>query len=162
MFRRQGRAQSFGWFVKNWQPFEPDFSGSDVSLQSANLRHQRHRTDFSRLIYYIQCKDCLKTYIRMIWRLFITKRKKQHISGQNNAIMKRNRTAVVYHVVNAGHRFDCDNMKILDTNSNYGKLKVLEMLHITASNTVNKRSDVSNTIHQYSELLHHLKSKNFI
>ncbi len=92
----------------------------------------------------------------MIWRQFITKRKKQHIYGQNSAITKNNRTALEDHVVNEGHRFDFDNMKILDMNSNYGKLKILEMLHINANNTVNKRSDVANTIHQYSGLLHHL------
>jgi hypothetical protein len=116
----------------------------------------------TRLIYYIPCKDCLKAYIGLIWRQFITKRKKQHIYGQNNARTKKNRTALEDHVVNEGHRFDFDNMRILDMNSNYGKLKILEMLHINANNTVNKRSDVSNTIHQYSGLLHHLKLKNFI
>jgi hypothetical protein len=116
----------------------------------------------TRLIYYIPCKDCLKAYIGMIWRQFITKRKKQHIYGQNSAITKKNRTALEDHVVNEGHRFDFDNMKILDMNSNHGKLKTLEMLHINANNTVNKRSDVANTIHQYSGLLHHLKLKNFI
>jgi hypothetical protein len=128
----------------------------------SKLKDPLEDNERTRLIYYIPCKNCLKAYIGLIWRQFITKRKKQHIYGQNKAGAKKNRTALEDHVVNEGHQFDFDNMRILDTNSNYGKLKILEMLHINANDTVNKRSDVSNTIHQYSGLLHHLKSRNFI
>jgi hypothetical protein len=97
----------------------------------------------------------------MVWRQFANKRKKQHISGQNNARNRKNRTALEDHVLE-GHQFDFSKFEILDRCNNYGKLKLLEMLHITTNETVNKRSDVSNAIHQYAGLLHHLKLRNLL
>jgi hypothetical protein len=57
-------------------------------------------------------------------------------------VNKKNRTALEDHVLE-GHQFDSNRFEIVDRSNNYGKLKLLEMLHISTNDTVNKRS------HQY-------------
>jgi hypothetical protein len=116
----------------------------------------------TRCIYSIPCLNCLKRYIGLVWRQYANKRKKQHVSGQKHAREKKNRTALEDHVIEEGHQFDFSKFEIIDGSNNYNKLKLLEMIHITTNETVNKRSDVSNAVQQYAGLIHHLKLKELI
>ncbi len=128
----------------------------------SKMKDPLNEDEMTRCIYSIPCINCLKRYIGLVWRQFANKRKKQHISGQKNARKKKNRTALEDHVVDEDHQFDFDKFEILDGCNSYNKLKLLEMIHISTKETVNKRSDVSNAIQQYAGLIHHLKRKNLM
>ena len=120
----------------------------------------------SHLIYKIKCLNCPSSYIGMTSRQTIQDRTKQHKNDQTKAIRTRQTTtALTEHVIDNDHTFNFDlkNVDILGMNTNYNKLKTLEMLHIfTNQNCCNKRSDVDNTIVQYQTLMNFLKSKDLI
>lgn len=140
-------------------------SNKTASRVFSKLKDPLKEEEKTKSIYGVPCENCPKSYVGLVWRQFVNKRKQQHITGQKSVQKnrnKKNRTALEDHVVDENHQFDFDSLKILDSCSNYNKLKTLEMLHIFANDTVNKRSDVSNAIHQYAGLLHQLKTKNLL
>lgn len=55
------------------------------------------------------------------------------------------------------HVFNYDNFKILTTENNLEKLKILEMLYINNQNTVNIKTDVDGLNIQYISILNKLK-----
>jgi hypothetical protein len=120
----------------------------------------------SQLIYKVPCLACLKYYLGMTWKQYFNTRLVQHDRQQNRILrgeIIRNKTAITDHVSHENHRFDFSHATIVDKSNNYHRLKILEMLHISANqNACNYRSDVSNTIQQYQSLLLTLRIKNLI
>jgi hypothetical protein len=71
------------------------------------------------------------------------------------------KSGIVSHHVNLGHRIDFNNVKILDKESNRAKLEVLEMLHIkTNSNSMNKKEDLVKLKNNYDGVLDKVRTRN--
>lgn len=104
-------------------------------------------------------------YIGMTWKQYFKIRRGQHKSNQNNLQKNKGKTALVDHILqNPTHKFNTDDMEIIDRSNNYTKLKWLESLHIYNNNSVNDdcvnyRTDVKDTMCQYTSLLNFLKTK---
>jgi len=64
-------------------------------------------------------------------------------------------------MLNHDHTFDWNNIKILDTKSNYNKKLILEMLHIKKQvNGINSQKDTEFLDESYSCLLNNLSNYN--
>lgn len=79
----------------------------------------------------------------------------QHKSDHKNKhIITETSTAAVHHSRDTGHRFNLEKPKILQTEHNYKKRTILEMVHIkNTSNTVNRKSDTQHLHSIYATLL---------
>lgn len=66
---------------------------------------------------------------------------------------KTEKTALAVHHFTEGHNFDFEKVEILDTESNYNKRTLSEMIHIFLNNTVNSRTDVANLSLHYNHIL---------
>jgi hypothetical protein len=91
-----------------------------------------------------------------------TNRKRKKDPSEYIAQSEKSRTALIDHALEHEHDFDMENMIILDHSNNYQKLKTLEMLHIKTKDTVNKRTDVAQSINQYAAPIDFLQSRNLI
>jgi hypothetical protein len=130
------------------------------------LKDKTPQEKLSQLIYKIPCAICLMWYTGMTWKQYFDTRLKQH-EWQQNRVLKgeksNNKTAITDHVEKEHHHFDFSRAKIIDQSSNYHRLKILEMLHISSNqNSCNFRSDVSNTMQQYQSIIATLRSRNLI
>jgi len=94
------------------------------------VRVQKDQTDYinkSNVVYKIGCKNCEATYTGQTKRQLKT-RVKEHC---NNIKLDSTKHSVISeHIFKYNHMFDWNNVKILDTESNYNKRLVSEMLHI--------------------------------
>lgn len=118
------------------------------------------KLDKSNLVYKIPCngndrENCDKVYIGT------TKNKlKTRISGHKSDQRYRNinaqRTALSSHCANLNHNPDFDNVSILNTENNYRRRYMLEMLQIInvkGDKRINFRTDTANLAHSYRYLL---------
>jgi hypothetical protein len=81
----------------------------------------------NNVVYNISCKDCDASYVGQTKRQLGT-RLKEH---KNNFKLEPSKHSVVTeHILEYNHSFDWDNVRILDTESNYRKRLISEMLHI--------------------------------
>lgn len=121
------------------------------------------------VIYCIKCQQCECRYIGMTSNLLKTRlsghrsdvnKLDQLIqSGHNytDAIIQqqREKTALVSHCIDTGHRFDTTQAKILDQSFKRSSLPLLEMIWIhNTTNTVNKRTDTDGLNSTYAGILH--------
>jgi len=90
-------------------------------------------------VYKISCKDCDASYVGQTKRQLKT-RIKEH---SNNIKLDTSKHSVITeHILKFSHKFDWDNIKILDTESNYFKRSVSKMLYIKEQkNGINAQTD---------------------
>ncbi|KYN17282.1 hypothetical protein ALC57_10434, partial [Trachymyrmex cornetzi] len=66
-------------------------------------------------------------------------------------------SVITEHRVNFGHEFDWDNVRVLDSERNYNKRLMSEMLYINRqSNGLNMKTDTEALNHGYIEILNKL------
>jgi hypothetical protein len=71
------------------------------------------------------------------------------------------KSGIVSHHVNLGHRIDFNNTKLVERESNRTKLEILEMLYIkTNSNNMNKKGDLLKLKNNYDGVLNKIKNRN--
>lgn len=111
----------------------------------------------SNVIYKIYCKNCEASYVGQIKRQLRT-RIKEHI---NNVRLDSSRHSVVSeHTLKMQHLFDWDNVKILDTETNYHKRIISEMIHIKEQKQgINLNTDTELLDESYFNNLHKLSNK---
>jgi len=94
------------------------------------IRVQKDYTEHSQknnIVYKINCRNCEASYVGQTKRQLKT-RVKEHC---NNIKLDQSKHSVITeHRLNFDHDFDWENIKILDTESNYNKRLISEMLHI--------------------------------
>ena len=77
----------------------------------------------SKVVYHLKFKDCEANYIGKTERILI------HRINEHNKTDKK--SAIHQHIIeNTSHKFDFDNIEILDSASNDYKLQLKELLHI--------------------------------
>jgi len=113
----------------------------------------------NNVIYKIYCKNCDASYVGQTKRRLKT-RIKEHC---NNIKLDDSKHSVVsQHIVNYNHSFNWNDAKILDSESNYNKRLISEMLHIKEqSNGINLMKDTEFLDESYYCLLDIL-SKNIL
>jgi len=104
----------------------------------------------NNVVYKIQCNDCNASYVGQTKRQLKT-RIKEH---RNNIKLPSKPSVITEHTIEYSHSFDWDNAKILDTESNYFKRSVSEMLHIKEQiNGINAQKDTELLDSSYFNLL---------
>ena len=108
----------------------------------------------SNVVYKINCKDCNASYVGQTKRQLQT-RMKEHI---NNIKLDSARHSVISaHILNEHHSFDWDNVRILDSETNYYKRLISEMLHIKEQkNGLNLNKDTELLSESYFDILEKL------
>lgn len=125
----------------------------------------------SNVVYQIPCTNCPSSYIGMT-----TNYVKTRLSGHKsnlNALHRlteqeippddprieqlKEKTALIKHTAETGHKFALDKVNILDHHQNTRALAVLESCHILNNQTINKRSDTDNLSSSYAGILRTLK-----
>lgn len=126
-----------------------------------NLKTKTNTGEKSNVIYKIKCngdgtEPCDKYYIGT------TKNKlKTRISGHRSDIKLRNnnltqKTALATHCATTNHDADLENVRVLESESNYNKRLTMEMLHILNTPTtqrINYKTDVENLAQSYIFLI---------
>jgi len=118
------------------------------------VRVQKDYTEHSHknnVVYKINCKNCDASYVGQTKRQIRT-RIKEHYN--NIKTDKSKHSVITEHIINFNHNFDWDNIKIMDTESNYNKRLVSEMLHIKEQkNGINLHKDTELLDESYSAIL---------
>jgi len=105
----------------------------------------------SNVVYKISCNDCNASYVGQTKRQVKT-RIKEHKNNSKHLSSKP--TVITEHSREYSHSFDWDNIKILDTESNYYKRAVSEMLHIKEQvNGINAQKDTELLDNSYFDIL---------
>jgi len=107
------------------------------------VRVQKDQTEYIQkndVVYKIFCQDCDASYVGQMKRQLKT-RVKEHC---NNIKLEKSKHSVISeHMLNYDHTFDWNNIKILDTESNYNKRLMSEILHIREQlNGINSHKDI--------------------
>ncbi len=111
----------------------------------------------SNVVYNIPCSQCNKCYIGQTGR-YLKTRLREHKNDQKNYLLRSNPTALVEHKIETGHDFEYDNTTILQTQSNYKKRLIAEMIEIQKNkNCVNKRTDIEHLSNAYFNILATIK-----
>jgi len=124
------------------------------------VRIQKDQTEYtkkSNIVYKISCKDCDATYTGQTKRQLQT-RVKEHY---NNIKLDSTKHSVISeHILKYNHMFDWNNVKILDTESNYNRRLVSEMLHIKEQKRgINSQKDTEFLNESYFCLLDNLANQ---
>jgi len=102
-------------------------------------------------VYKISCKNCSASYVGQ------TKRQiKTRIAEHRNNIksVSSKHSVITEHMLEFDHKFDWENIQILDAESNYYKRCVSEMLHIKEQpNGLNAQSDTELLDDSYFNIL---------
>jgi len=104
----------------------------------------------NNVVYKISCKDCDASYVGQTKRQLKT-RIKEHCN--NYKLLSSNPSVITEHMLNYSHAFDWNNVKILDTEANYFKRLVSEILHIKESNGLNAQKNTELLDNSYFEVL---------
>lgn len=127
---------------------------NNVSCLYSKLKDKLPLEEATNVVYHINCVDCnnKKCYIGTTGQK-VHKRMKQHKDDVANN--KPKRSALAYHAITNDHKFDFDNLRILERERKYQKRMLLEELHIKSSrNCVNLKSIESKNISDiYTPLL---------
>ncbi|XP_044759757.1 uncharacterized protein LOC123317345 [Coccinella septempunctata] len=104
----------------------------------------------TNVIYQIKCMDCDNTYVGQTSQLI-----KNRITLHRSDIRLNNRRcALSIHANEKDHKINLEDVEILDSERNYKKRTVLEMIHIRDQpNPINKKTDTSNLSNIYTYLL---------
>jgi len=105
----------------------------------------------SNVVYKICCNDCNASYVGQTKRQVKT-RIKEH--KNNSKLISSKPSVITEHIREHSHSFDWDNIKIMDTEPNYYKRTVSEMLHIKEQlNGINAQKDTELLDNSYFEIL---------
>lgn len=116
-----------------------DLYTSHIPLSNINQR--------THIVYKIPCNSCNACYIGQT-KQYLEKRLDQHKKS------KENQTALATHKTNTGHDFNYNQTKILDTETNYKKRIIKEMIYIKKDkNAINHRTDIKNLNSIYFSLI---------
>jgi len=105
----------------------------------------------SNVVYRINCLDCDASYVGQTKRTLNTRimEHKNHI--RRNSIQH---SVITDHKRKSGHEFDWDNVKILDSESNYNKRLISEMIYIKKQkHGLNAHTDTALLDPIYNDLL---------
>jgi len=94
------------------------------------IRAQKDHTELlqkNNIVYKINCGNCEASYVGQTKRQLKT-RIKEHCN--NIKLDKSKHSVITEHRIDFNHNFNWENIKILDTESNYNKRLISEMLHI--------------------------------
>lgn len=109
------------------------------------------------IVYQVNCIDCnnQKCYIGTTGQT-VHKRMNQHKNDVNKN--NPNRSALAHHAIHNNHKFDFENVRILERESIYNKRMLLEELHIKSSrNCVNFKSQETRNVNDiYMPLLENI------
>ncbi|XP_062714363.1 uncharacterized protein LOC134291093 [Aedes albopictus] len=128
----------------------------------------------SNIIYQIPCTNCSSSYIGMTSNYLKTRLSghKSNINALNRLTERqvppddptlenlKEKTALIKHSAETGHKFALDKTNILDHHVNTRALAILESCHILNHETINKRSDTDNLSSSYAGILQTLKTIN--
>jgi len=81
----------------------------------------------NNVVYKISCNDCEASYVGQTKRQLKT-RVNEHF--RNISSTSANPSVITEHTLQMSHSFDWKNVKILDTERNYFKRSISEMIHI--------------------------------
>jgi len=105
----------------------------------------------NNVVYKIHCKDCSASYVGQTKRQLQT-RIKEH--SNNQKLIPSKHSVITEHMLKHSHFFDWENVKILDTEPNFFKRSVSEMLHIKEQlNGINAQKDTELLDDAYSDIL---------
>ena len=104
----------------------------------------------TNVVYCLECDDCDAKYVGTTSQ-WLKKRVSLHKSDCHTRKM---RCALSQHSLNLGHRFNFENVKVLDREPGYHGRMFLEMYYIkTTENTVNFKTDLENLSSIYSFII---------
>jgi len=111
--------------------------------------HTEHNCK-KNIVYKIHCKNCDASYVGQTKRQLKT-RTKEHV---NNIKLDESRHSVItQHILNYNHSFNWQDIKILDSEPNYNKRLISEMLHIEEqANGINLKKDTEFLDQSYFDL----------
>jgi len=89
--------------------------------------HKDKNDYFNNVVYKIFCNECNASYVGQTKRQLKT-RTREHVNNSKSIFAKP--SVITEHMREFSHSFDWDNVRILDTETNYFKRSVSEMLHI--------------------------------
>jgi len=110
--------------------------------QLKKVLFSKTKTKIPKIPNKIPCSECDGVYIGQTSKKATT-RVKQHKYDFKTRFSNPNKTSLVKHTIDTNHKFDYDNVEILDTENNRKKRELLEATYIIAHspNSVNKKSD---------------------
>jgi len=105
----------------------------------------------NNVVYKIFCNDCSASYVGQTKRQLKT-RTKEHVNNSKSISAKP--SVITEHMREFSHSFDWNNVKILDTETNYFKRSVSEMLYIRQQhNGINAQKDTELLDNSYHDIL---------
>jgi len=105
----------------------------------------------NNVVYKIYCKDCSASYVGQTKRQLKT-RIKEHSNNYKLTPVKH--SVITEHVLKHSHSFDWEKVEILDTEPNFFKRSVSEMLHIKEQlNGINSQKDTELLDDAYHDIL---------
>lgn len=121
-------------------------------------KDKNHQTSNNNVIYKIYCKDCDASYVGQTKRQLKT-RLKEHMN--NFKLDQSKHSVITEHMLNFNHSFNWDNVKILDSECNFHKRLISEMLHIKEQkNGINSNKDTEMLDCAYFNILDELTKNN--
>lgn len=117
-------------------------------------KDRQEKNEQTNIVYRIDCKDCNASYVGESKRTLGT-RVKEHIANMK----KENKKFVINeHTKNCKHKFDFENTRILDRESNWRKRLISEMVNIKLQdNSINIKEDTQKLSNHYTQLIKKFK-----
>jgi len=113
----------------------------------------------NNVVYKINCNDCNVSYVGQTKRQLST-RIKEHSNNYKSITAKP--SVITQHMLEFSHTFDWNNTKILDSEANYYKRLVSEMLYIKEqANGINTQTDTELLDESYFGILDTLSKMQF-
>jgi len=113
----------------------------------------------NNVVYKINCNDCNASYVGQTKRQLST-RIKEHSNNYKSIAAKP--SVITQHMLDFSHTFNWNNIKILDTEANYYKRLVSEMLYIKEqTNGINTQTDTELLDESYFGILDTLSKIQF-
>lgn len=114
-----------------------------------NIKDKTPPSMQSGLVYKIPCQDCDKVYVGQT-KQYLKDRVRQH-KNDGKHLEAENKTALTQHTHREGHRFNFENVTILDREQHYFRRLLSEMIYIRRNKSVNYREDTNNlsTVYDY-------------
>ncbi|XP_044582971.1 uncharacterized protein LOC123263989 [Cotesia glomerata] len=125
--------------VTDWKP--AFYNIKKVGNIYTRLKDKVKTKDRSEVIYKINC-SCGLCYIGQT-KQYLKKRVYQHrYSCEEKNRDKENQTTLAAHHFHSNHNFDFENVKIIDSESNWWKRNISEMVQICLHDTVNLTGNI--------------------
>ena len=138
---------------------------STISIVNKNLssiiklgKNITNTMDGTNVVYKFCYEKCEACYIDETKRSLKTRIKEYKYKTSKDIKNKNNESIVSQHQINFNHEFDWNNVLIVDSESDYKKRLISEMIHIKChQNNINKKEDIHTLNHNYFPLLKNLK-----